>query len=368
MKIGILTMYRSGNYGATLQAYATKQAIIENGFGDAEIINYCSDAVKQKIDKRFIKKAGLFRTAVACVEKIYYFPRMKKVNAFIDSYAPAGQLKKEDLAKLNDNYDVFLSGSDQIWNPELQQGDYSYLLDFVTDPQKKRSYGSSFGTKAISDEYKESYKKLLSEYQHLTVREVAGVELIDELIGRKADLVLDPTLLLTPAQWEAKLPQRKFKGKFVFAYQMAHSSLIAKVVSRARRQFDSKAVFVPFPILGACKCRPSLNLSSLEWLRAIHNSEFVVTDSFHGVVFSIIFRKQFYYIITSDTVRKRLSRLETLLDSLGISGRLIDDVEKCDFSVSIDYDEVHEKLDSLRQRSLSILKELVTNEVEQKQK
>ena len=77
MKIGILTIYRSGNYGATLQAYATKQAIVENGFGDAEIIPYCSDAIKQKIDRRFIKKVGLFHTAVACVEKIYYRPRMK---------------------------------------------------------------------------------------------------------------------------------------------------------------------------------------------------------------------------------------------------------------------------------------------------
>lgn len=358
-------MYRSGNYGATLQAYATKQAINENGFGEAEIINYCSDAVKQKMDLKFIKKAGIFRSAVACVEKIYYYPRMKKVNAFIDSYAPAGQLKREELPTLNDKYDIFLSGSDQIWNPQIQQGDFSYLLDFVDDPKKKRSYGSSFGTKVISDEYKESYKKLLSEYEHLTVRESVGIDLIEELIGRRADLVLDPTLLLTTEQWEAKLPQRKFKGKFVFAYQMAHSPLIANVVSKARKHFSSKAVFVPFPILGVCKCRPSLNLSSLEWLRAIHDSEFVVTDSFHGVVFSIIFRKQFYYIITSDTVRKRLSRLETLLDSLGISDRLIDNVEKCDFSARIDYVEVNEKLDSLRQRSLSVLKELVTNEVEQ---
>ena len=367
MKIGILTMYRSGNYGATLQAYATKQAINENNFGEAEIINYCSDAVKQKIDRRFIKKAGLFGTAVACVEKIYYHPRMKKVNAFIDSYAPAGQLKKEELAALSDRYDIFLSGSDQIWNPQIQQGDYSYLLDFVDDPKKKRSYGSSFGTRVISDEYKDDYKKLLSDYQRLTVREAAGVELIGELIGREADLVVDPALLLSPAQWESKLPSRKFKGKFVFAYQMAHSSLIAKVVGKARRHFGSRAVFVPFPILGVCKCRPALNLSSLEWLRAIHDSEFVVTDSFHGAVFSIIFKKQFYYIITSDTVRKRLSRLETLLDSLGISDRLVDDVSKCDFDARIDYDEVHKKLDALRERSLSILKELVTDEVEQNQ-
>lgn len=361
-KVGILTIYRTGNYGGTLQAYATKQAINENGFADAKIIPYCSDAIKQKIDRRFIKKAGLFGTAVACVEKVYYHPRMKKVNAFVDDFATKEALKKEQLPALNDQYDIFLSGSDQIWNPDLQQGDCSYLLDFVTDPQKKRSYGSSFGGRHISDEYVEQYKELLSQYQRITVRESTGVELVEELLGKKADLVLDPVLLLTPDQWEAKLPERKFKKPYVFAYQMAHSSLVAKIVSAASKAKKSGSVFVPFPIMGACRCKPQLGLSSLEWVRAIRDSEFVVTDSFHAVVFSIIFRRDFYYVITSDTVRKRLSRLETLLSSLEIEGRLVDDVSKCDFSRSIDYDTVHRKLDEQRERSLKILKELVSDE------
>ncbi len=362
MRVGILTIYRSGNYGATLQAYATKQAINENGFAEAEIIPYCSDAIKQKINIKFIKKAGLFRTAVACVEKIYYYPRMKKVMAFVDGFAGENALKREELSELNEKYDIFLSGSDQIWNPDLQQGDTSYLLDFVTDAQKKRSYGSSFGGRHISPEYTEQYKRLLSEYKHITVREQTGAELVEELLGKPAELVIDPALLLTPAQWEAKLPERKFKKPYVFAYQMAHSSLIARTVSAARKSLGTGAVFVPFPIMGVCKCRSKLGLSSLEWVAAIRDSEFVITDSFHGVVFSIIFRRPFYYMITSETVKKRLSRLETLLDSLGIENRLVDDVSKCDFGAKIDYDEVHRRLDEKREQSLKILKELVSNE------
>ncbi len=364
MKTGIMTIYRSGNYGATLQAYATKQAIIENGFGEAEIINYCPDAIKQKIDGKFIKKVGLFHTAVACVEKVYYHPRMKGVNAFIDSFAPKGLLKKDELGALNEKYDVFLSGSDQIWNYEIAQGDQSYLLDFVTNNSKKRSYASSFGTRKIAAEYEDTYKRLLSQYKIITVREKAGAELVAELTGREARIVLDPTLLLTTEQWEAKLPEPKFKRDFVFAYQMAHSPLIAKAISKARKKFNSGAVFVPFPIMGVCKCRPSLSLSSLEWARAIHDSKFVITDSFHGAVFAIIFKKQFYYMVTSDTVKRRLSRLETLLDSLGISDRIIDDVEKCNFNDEIDYEAVHEKLDALREQSLKILKEVVSNDNE----
>lgn len=362
MKIGILTIYRSGNYGATLQAYATKQAINENGFGEAEIIPYCSDAIKQKIDKRFIKKVGLFHTAVACVEKLYYHPRMKKVGAFIDEMAGERDLPREELPALNEKYDIFLSGSDQIWNPQLQLGDTSYLLDFVTDDRKKRSYASSFGVKKIPEEYLEDYRRLLSAYERITVREQAGAELVEELLGRSAELVIDPALLLTPEQWNAKLPERQWKKKYVFAYQMAHSPLIARAVAKGRKTLGVKALYVPFPIMGACRCRPKLNLSSLEWVAAIRDSECVITDSFHGVVFAIIFKKKFYYMITSDTVRGRLSRLETLLGSLGIENRLVSDVSQCDFNESIDYDRVHALLDRYRDRSLQILKELVNHE------
>ena len=360
-RVGILTVFRTGNYGGTLQAYATLRAINENGFAKAEIIPYCSDAIKQRIDRRFIKKAGLFRTAVALAEKLYYFPRMRKVNAFVDGFASGRELKREELAGLNDRYDLFLSGSDQIWNPDLLMGDGSYLLDFVSDPSKKRSYGSSFGTDRISEEYRESYRRLLSEYQCITVRERAGAKLLEELLGREAEVVLDPVLLLTPEQWEARLPRGKEKRPYVFAYQMAHSARIGRIVSALCRERGVGAVFVPFPILGYCRCRPRLGYSSLEWVRAIGDSEFVVTDSFHAVVFSILFRRDFYYVITSDTVRKRLSRLETLLSALGIEDRLVDGVHACDFSRRIDYDRVHKRLDAERERSLRILKELLSD-------
>ena len=287
---------------------------------------------------------------------------MKKVGAFVNDFAGKTDIQREELAALNERYDVFLSGSDQIWNPQLQHGDTSYLLDFVTDDQKKRSYGSSFGVKEIPEEYREEYIKLLSSYRRITVRERAGADLLRNLLDCDADIVLDPVLLLTPEQWNEKLPGRLFKKKYVFAYQMAHSALPAKAVTKARKTLGAGAIFVPFPILGACRCKPKLGLSSLEWVAAIRDSEAVVTDSFHGVVFSILFKKNFYYMITSDTVRKRLSRLETLLDDLGISDRLVDSEKDCDFTKHIDYDAVHARLSELRARSLKILGELINED------
>ena len=364
MKIGIMTIFRTGNYGGMLQAFALREAIRENGFGEADIINYCADALKGKIDFKFLKKAGLFRTGVAVVEKLYYHPRQKKARAFSDSFATERELKKEELAALNDAYDIFLSGSDQIWNPQLQQGDYAYLLDFVTDKKKKRSYASSFGVKTLPPEYVEDYRRLLSDYHTLTVRETAGAALVKDLIGKEVPTVLDPTLLLTPDQWEAVLAEKKAEKNSIFVYQMAHSALLAKAAAKARKALGGGVIFLPFPIGGMCRCKPVLNYSPAEWLRAIHDAPVVLTDSFHGTVFSILFSRPFYYVITSETVRARISRVETLLSTLGLSDRIVDNIEDMDFSKPIDYKAVHEKLATERETSLAILKELCHDDSE----
>ena len=122
-KIGVVSIFRTGNYGGTLQAYALVKAIQDNGLGQAEIINYCCDAIRGKIDGKYLRKAGVARTAAALVDKMCYLPRMKKMNAFIDSFVPTKPLTRAELPSLNDRYDLFLSGSDQLWNPDIQQGD-----------------------------------------------------------------------------------------------------------------------------------------------------------------------------------------------------------------------------------------------------
>lgn len=360
MNIGIMTIFRTGNYGATLQAYATWKAINENNLGEAEIINYCCDGIKGKIDIKFLRKVGAFRTIVACIEKLYYYPRMKKTLAFVDSFVKGPILKKDELSSLNEKYDLFLSGSDQIWNPDIQLGDHSYLLDFVSDNYKKRSYASSFGVASLQQPFFDQWAALLNSYERISVRETSGAELVKKLINKEVPVVLDPTMLLTPRQWEDILPKAKHKDKYVFVYQMAHSGLLAKYAKEVGAFAKSKILYIPFPIGGACKCKISLSMSSLDWLRAIHDSEFVITDSFHGIVFSIIFRRQFYYIITSETVKKRLSRLSTLLTTLGLEDRIVETASDFHPETMIDYDLVHDKLNAERDRSLNILKELLS--------
>lgn len=358
-KIGIVSIFRTGNYGGTLQAYALVKAINDNKMGQAETINYCCDAIKGRIDGKYLRRAGFARTAAALVDKACYMPRMKNMNRFIDSFVQKPELTKSDLAALNDCYDVFLSGSDQLWNPDIQQDDYFYLQDFVTDAEKKCSYASSFGKKELPEACKETYREFLGDFRVITVREKAGADIVERLLGTRPQIVLDPTLLLTAQQWETILPPRRVQGPYVFTYRLTYSLMLTQAAAKAQQEIGGHVIAVPF-LLGHCpKQKMCPSLDSLEWVRGIHDAEYIVTDSFHGVVFSILFSRPFYYLVTTSTARERLSRLETLLESLGLCDRIVDSVEACDFTKKIDYTGVQQNLQNQREKSLRILRELL---------
>ncbi len=355
MKVGIMTIFKTGNYGGILQAYALKKAIEEYGLGDAKIINYSSKSVEGKVTVKEFFSKGLFGMALYVVEKLYYYPRMKKMRKFSSELVEGPQLERDELKRLNDEYDIFLSGSDQIWNLKIQEGDTSYLLDFVKEKNKKRSYASSFGTKDFDEETMQTLKSLLKDYEKITIREVGGQELIYDLLGKKVDVVLDPTLLLDKKSWKDLVHADSENKDYIFCYQMGHSAKIANYASKISKEIKAKKiVFVPFPICGICKCICKLGYSAKDWLSAIYHSKCIVTDSFHGIVFSLIFEKDFYYVVTSSTVRERMGRVKTLLSKLDLEDRIIDDNE-LEFS-SINYQKVNQLLSKEREKSLELLR------------
>lgn len=358
-KIGIVSIFRTGNYGGTLQAYALLKSINENSYGNAEIINYTCDSINGKLSFKKIVKLGFFHTAAFLIDKICYLPRMKKINSFIDSYVTMPLLNKKELSRLNNNYDIFLSGSDQLWNPDIQDNDGYYLLDFVLDNEKKRSYASSFGKYELPDLYTDKYKRLLSAYKIITVREKSGADIVERLIGKRPLIVPDPVFLISREDWKLLIKKRIYEEKYIFAYRLTYSTKITKAVERAVKELNISSKSSPF-LLGHCHNNEMLPaLSSFEWLQLIHDSEYVITDSFHAVLFSIIFSKQFYYIVTTSTAKDRLSRVETILDELEIHGRIVDSEKDCDFSKNINYHDVAPKVIELRRYGLEILKKIL---------
>lgn len=229
----------------------------------------------------------------------------------------------------------------------------------MKDSTPKCSYASSFGCDHLPDELISTYKNLLSRFQKIAVREKSGAKLVHSLIGKKPPVVVDPVLLLDKRQWEDILPPPKEKKPFVFVYQMAHSAYPAQFAHYIANRQHMSVHFIPFPIGGFCPCHIHLSKSPLEWLRMIHDAQFVLTDSFHSTVFSILFHRPFYYVITSSTVKKRLNRIKTLLESLGLEDRII--YEKKDFVIDreIDWALVDKRLNEIREQSLAVMKEIL---------
>jgi len=215
LKIGILTFHRVYNYGAVLQSYALQKVIKQLGY-DVEIIDYWCDYIYRPYSIENFKTKSCTDYIMGICGRIIYNFRKKKTKRFQKSIQYSPKVNQNNIKALNDRYDLFLVGSDQVWNYPLTNFDTTYLLDFITDNNKKVSYAASFGVKTIDDKYKETYAKLLSEFSSISVRESTGVSIVRELINKDVPMVADPVILLTSDEWEslAHMPKCFLQEKF----------------------------------------------------------------------------------------------------------------------------------------------------------
>ncbi len=353
MKIGIITMYYgNNNYGGIAQAYALYKYLASEGY-DAELISYKRSVQKTVRGAAELKKIGLkgyykkhsdkfFKRVFSRCEqkllrkkydKIIGMEINKRKSAFERSREAIPYSKvytEETIGECVDDYDVFISGSDQIWSPEAIQP--PYVLTFLPPKKKRISYASSITVSSYSDDYCELMKNALSYYDWISVRENDGKVFLENLLHRKVDVTADPTLLLTEAQWNAVTAERQIKDKYLFAYFLGESKEQRKQVKKLAKDKGLKLVTVPH-IKGKI-CSGDLNFADIDlydidlskFLSLIKYSETVCTDSFHAVVFSNIFETDFYVFerqfLSGKT--KMNSRLDTLLPLLGEENRRID--------------------------------------------
>lgn len=373
--IGIITFHGSHNYGSMLQAYATQQAINKLGFKN-EIINF-----RMKSQKEFYSlypsKYGVMRFC----RSLLMFPiqkhrknKMVKFESFLNKRLILSGRELEtydDLKNVSNKYDIYLSGSDQIWSdltPEIvaSKTDYTgvYFLNFVEGQKKKISYASSVGE--ISYNNLAEKKELLSEYSTISTREKQGSDMVGRIIGKKVETVIDPTFLLTNKEWRKIMDVKPLvEGKYIFLYTLRGirpGIKWARHLKNLAKRFGLKIVCVApfFPVA-------SLGLTNLtdvgpeDFLNLIANAQVVFTDSFHGTALSINFNKPFYSLNKSDS---KDMRKVGVLDALGLHDRSLSSFEDIDNinSYEIDYTEANEKLDELRETSFTYLKKAIAGD------
>lgn len=370
MEIGIITFHGSHNHGSMLQAYAT-QKLISNIGHESEIINFRMKSQKEYYTLYQTKygKMRFFRGLLLIPIHGARSKREAKFEDFLNSrmILSGRELETyEDLESVSSKYDIYLSGSDQIWSnriPELVGSDIDYsgvfFLNFVLPGKKKISFASSTGAATKEDLY--SKANLLRQYDFISTREVTGAEIICNLIDRKVMTVLDPTLMLSGDDWRKIIKKERVeKDKYIFLYTLKGIRPGRKwgyALNRLGKKLGLKVVCVSpfFPIVHS-GVKNYINVGPEDFLNLIENAELVFTDSFHGTAFSVNLEKSFYTLSLEKDSRKA-----DLLKELGLGDQIVNsfaDIDrirdyKIDFSVS------RERLKKLRTDGYEFLKKAV---------
>lgn len=356
MKIVIITMHRIFNYGSVLQAYATQQLFQRRGH-DVELIDYISEertlrkqlyTIPENVKNDFFHKFFyLFFKRFSIYLKKKTFWRFVENNIHLTKRQ---YISYQDLLDNPPQGDLYITGSDQVWNSKYNQGiDKGYYLDF-TDSDNKVSFVSSFGMTEIPKEEKNETQRLLLKYKHLSVREDSAQSILTQL-GMKSFLLLDPTLQLTKEEWRPMASKRLIKEKYVLLMLLYNEDNNATLYARK----IADALGVTLVKLSWEMKKPSFvdilmtHRSPEDFLSLFNYAEFIVTNSFHGLAFSINLNKQFIVVERNEFN----SRIESLLKLTGLEGRL---VGKERFHMdkvlsNIDYQPVNAKLDFERKKA-----------------
>ncbi len=360
MKIALITIHNVTNYGAVLQAYATKVAL--SRYGQVSTIDYRTKYLSRNMDKiRFEPSLHGFKMLVHDLLNLPW--RLKLVSRFkkfitsnLNLTHPMGA--KELLEGGAGDFDVYVCGSDQIWNPVVvspeNKIDPIFFLSFAGDGVKKFSFASSIGHHHYTKEEKPMVKDLLSSFDMISIRESDGKEKIEEILSEKMIFhVVDPTLILSKHEWYSLFDVEEEIKDYLLVYSVPRTELIKKAVYYFSKKLGLRIVAVDRMLLPIAKVDKHVrNAGPNEFIRLFANASFVVTDSFHGACFSVNFTKPFACI----SANKGANRQESLLRLLGIENRIMyaeSDFENLD--TTVDYRAVTPKLEKIRKESLQFI-------------
>lgn len=354
MKAAILTFQQTNNYGAILQNYALQHTINKLGY-DADTIDYQSDYISKPYKICHLKNKGLFPYLFGVAGYLIYALRTSKCKHFRKNISYSLPAKYPDLSALNDQYDIFITGSDQVWNYKLTGMDTAFLLDFVADKRKCASYAASLGVNCLDKDIAPIYKDLLNNYKLVSVREEQAKQTLSSILSAPIEVVSDPCLLLTPDEWLSVAAPNIPKKPYIAIYQLGFSSDVVKLAKKIAKEKHLGLIFLPFPVGTPAFGKYAFNAGPAELVNYIAHADYVITDSFHGTLFSILFHKQFFTKV-SGTHAGVGSRIHDLLSHYNLSDRII--AEQVNYKDPIDYTVIDSIIEKDRAHSLQVLQNI----------
>ena len=358
MQACIITFQSAYNYGAVLQAFAL-QEYLNGNFAETRILDYHNNEIDASyrspglIDFVYKPKNAIFKS----IQSFLYKGKKKKINQFRNQYFRS--TKRYDAVNIKDasnEADVFITGSDQVWNYLIVDRDGTYYLDFVKN-RRTCSYAASFGVASIPQEYREFYRKNLNNIDSISVREGSGAEIVKNVTGREAKVMPDPTLLVNQETWNRLCATPNDTGKYILVYKITKADKLLSFSKKLSKKTGLPIVYIPNDLKSGSIGKLKTNVGPEEWLGYIKNAEYVVTNSFHGTVFSILFNKKFFSEVSSK-VNPSTSRLKSLLEMFGLEERTLECYTDKMLDKELDKAEINKVLEAQRERAYDFFQQV----------
>lgn len=341
MRIGVITLYNeNNNYGGMAQAYALQRYIEKLGH-DCEVINY-RRTTKTIFGAPIVKRTFLTKVKDKLVwlveneltkrNKDSIQKRHSAMRNFREMHVPhTKEYTDETIEECVDSFDVFISGSDQIWKPQVIREPFA--LGFVPDCKPKLSYASSISQADLSEAYGEFMKEHLQSYCSISVREKEAQIYLQNLLSREVEWVTDPVLLLDREDWDCIASDRKYKEKYIFCYLLGDSVSARREAKKYAKYKNLKLITMPY-LKGRWRAVDQglgdvqlFDAGVEDFLSLIKYADCVITDSFHAAVFSYIFQRDFFVFprVDKGSNENMNSRISSFLGLIGEQGRYVID-------------------------------------------
>ena len=381
-KVGIITYPDiADGKGRFLQAYALYSAISEQGY-EVEIIDYR----KKQEETKWQRLVRHIKTVSVKDIIVYFYVKKERKRCSVISEERKKQRKEyenfianninmsmvitnhDELKKYAKKFDAIVCGSDQIWNPYYWGKDSAYYASFV-EPQKRISYAASIGTTEVDDKNMNVIGNYIGQMKFVSVREESASEMLKSKCGVDATVVVDPTFMMSSDWWnEYASEERVLDGKYILTFFFDNGTKCRDFAKKLSEKHNMPIINIPetsMDLTGNNTIFPCLSPKGFASL--FRNAEYVITQSFHGVVLSIIFRRKFFVLDreTNYNVSGLISRINDMLHRFGLEKRIINGTEELTLiDEEIDYDEkykiINQKAEEGRQYLNTAIEEVIS--------
>lgn len=369
MKIGVITIHKILNYGSALQAFAL-QTFLEKETGcRCEIIDYLFPNCYHIKERNYTLVEKLKRKFHILKDNCFHKHRKKRFEFFWNNYLHLSNLvykTQNNLKSHPPEYDIYITGSDQVWNTNTLMGDEMFLLSFVRNKARKVAYASSFGADSVGAKYIDIFVRNFKEYDCIGVREKTALRLLDELgVKNYKCVVCDPTLLLESSDYERLIQHSEIsiEYQYILVYCLSYAfdpyPAILSVLNDVYEKTKYRVVFINNTVRGfRGDYKLYNNIGPCEFVYLFKNASFVVTSSFHGTAFSVINKKPFISV----SPEHNDTRIKDFLSFIGLEANLVySNQTAVDIDVNNKKQTTFEKFFQYRAESIKFLVEAISN-------